>query len=375
MKRIALLKSRAGYGGGLEKASSRIAAAFIAKGDQVTLLTTGDSPPAVGGLEVRSTPTAPWPAFLRMEQYDQFVRKWLAAHPADIVFGMDRNRFQTHFRAGNGVHAAYLASRRFTEGRVKAALCYLNPLHQMILHLEKEALENPRLRRVFTNSHMVKQEILDRYEISPDKIAVLHNGVEWHEMAADFAAWPHKRRSLLEERLLPPDAYHLLFIGNGYLRKGLYPLLSALALLPNEEIFLSVVGKENRLPEYREKVRALKLDRRVRFFGPQHDIRPFYQYADALAIPSFYDPFANVTIEALAMGLFVVSSPHNGGSEILTPESGVVIPTLADPEAIASSLKAALSHRKSAASSLRIRTLAAPYDYSHHMEALLAACE
>ena len=45
---------------------------------------------------------------------------------------------------------------------------------------------------------------------------------------------------------------------------------------------------------------------------------PFYQMADALVIPSFYDPFANVTVEALAMGLFVLSSKHNGGPEILT---------------------------------------------------------
>ena len=47
---------------------------------------------------------------------------------------------------------------------------------------------------------------------------------------------------------------------------------------------------------------------------------PFYQQSDCLAIPSFYDPFANVTLEALAMGLYAVSSKTNGGHEILTPE-------------------------------------------------------
>ena len=61
----------------------------------------------------------------------------------------------------------------------------------------------------------------------------------------------------------------------------------------------------------------LNIQRRVTFFGPQKEIRPFYQFADALVIPSFYDPFANVTVEALAMGLFVVSSKSNGGHEIL----------------------------------------------------------
>ncbi len=59
-------------------------------------------------------------------------------------------------------------------------------------------------------------------------------------------------------------------------------------------------------------------------------MRPFYQLADALAIPSFYDPFANVTVEALAMGLFVVSSRSNGGFEILDPSKGIIIENLSE---------------------------------------------
>ena len=67
----------------------------------------------------------------------------------DIVFGMERNRFQTHIRAGNGVHAAFLKSRLASEGVLKYGMCLINPLHRKILELEKEGFENPKLKKIF----------------------------------------------------------------------------------------------------------------------------------------------------------------------------------------------------------------------------------
>ncbi len=370
---VVLLKTQVKSKGGLEKVASRIATAFLEQGAHVSVLTTGlESGSVTQGISVHTTKVTHWPAFLRMEQFDRFVNTWLQNNPADLVFGMDRNRFQTHVRAGNGVHDAYLKSRILTEGKWKYYTCLLNPMHRKILQLEKKAFENPFLKKLFTNSHMVKQQILERFSTDPSKIHVIHNGVEWREMEADFNAWPEKKLSMLEEHSLPKDMFHLLFIGNGYLRKGLLQLLQGLALHPN--VHLSVIGKENRLGLYQAAARKLGLEKRVRFFGPQKDIRPFYQFADALAIPSFYDPFANVTVEAIAMGLFVISSKFNGGSEILTKESGLVIDELQSPDSVAAAIREAIQHPKTLQSAQKRRLCVERLDFSHQMKTLIEAC-
>lgn len=374
MKHVVLLKSRFDNHGGLEKYASRIANAFLEKGAKVSILTTGDiltSSP----IPMFTTKTWGWPAFVRMEQFDRFTQKWLKENKADLIFGMDRNRHQTHIRAGNGVHAAYLKSRFLTDSLLKASICHLNPLHRKILELEKVAFENPNLQKLFTNSKMVKEQILGVYKVDPEKIQVIHNGVEWHEMETDFVDWERKKEEGLKKFQLKSDLFHFLFIGNGYSRKGLDRLLFALSQIRNEPFHLSIIGKDNKIEMYRSLANGLGLKEKVRFFGPSQEIRLFYQLADCLVIPSFYDPFANVTIEALAMGLFVLSSKHNGGHEILRKENGTVIENLLDPDSLLHALRIAINHPKTPNSALEIRKSVKTYDFSNQMKILMGACE
>lgn len=375
MKHVVILKSRAGAYGGLEKYTSRIASAFSSRGARVSILTTGnpkDSPdPSISFYPYKPFP---WPSFIRMELFDKYVQNWLKENPADLVFGMDRNRFQTHFRAGNGVHAAYLKSRILTEGHLKHFTCLLNPMHRKILELEKAGFENKSLQKLFTNSSLVKAQVLQYYRVDPAKIQVIHNGVEWREMEADFNAWPSARERGFKKFNLDPNRFHFLFIGNGYLRKGLDRLLDALSKLNRKDFHLSVIGKDNQMELYQAKAVQMGLKDQASFFGSQAEIRLFYQMADVLAIPSFYDPFANVTVEALAMGLSVVSSKENGGSEILTSQNGLVIPDLLDPSSLVETLKAAMERPKTKERAISVRESVKYLDFSEQMHTLIDAC-
>ena len=209
---------------------------------------------------------------------------------------------------------------------------------------------------------MVKDEILHFYNTDPRKIHVVHNGVEWHELQAPFDAWKAKRT--------PSAAYRFLFIGHNYQRKGLGPLLQGLALLPTRDFTLTVIGKEKNTARFQALARRLGLEHNVTFLGSRADTAPFYQEADCLVIPSFYDPFANVTLEALAMGLFVVSSKTNGAHEILTPESGALIESLADPASVAAALQHALSHPKTPARAQDIRNSVRHLDFAQQLNVL-----
>lgn len=370
--KVSLISRHIESRGGLEKWTSRLANGFTRRGAEVTILTADpvlkrNFHPLIHPHTLPiNVPSASW----KMKRFDRLCQKWNRSYRPDIVFAMDRTTEQTHMRAGNGVHAAYLAQRkRFENYRSIESL--LNPLNQTILNIEKKGFENPKLKTLFTNSYMVKREALKYYDIPEEKIEVIHNGVEWVEMEKDFEGWIEKKQKLLDELDLDPARFHFLFVGNGYARKGLPFLLHALKHLPSKDFHLSVIGKDRQINHFMEMTQKLSLSRHVSFFGPRQSIRPFYQMADALVIPSIYDPFANVTVEALAMGLFVVSSSFNGGSEILKTENGTVIDALDDPVLFAEALKVAMSHPKTWIRSQAIRDSVKYLDFSSQLSTYL----
>ena len=375
--KVTLLKPKAKNQGGLEKATMRIASYFVQRGAEVTLLTTGSSkaPSLPAPINTIRLPVYSWPPFIRLEQFDRKTALWQKSNPSDVVLGLDRTRTQTHIRAGNGVHAAFLETRLRSANVFKRISLTINPLHRKILQIEKQAYESPELKKIFTNSRMVRDEIFSYYAVDPTKIEVIHNGVEWYEMEVDFSCWAAKKSSICQSLGLHPDRFQFLFVGNGYERKGLMPLLHALAPLRDRPFDLSIVGKERAMHFYRRQAANLGLGDNVHFFGQQNQIRPFYQAADAIVIPSFYDPFANVTVEALAMGLYVLTSKHNGGAEILTvPTNGQVLPDINDPISFALYLDETMKRRNTEQSALLARQSVQHLDFSHQLNILVDSC-
>ncbi len=355
---VTLLKAQLFKQGGLEKYTWALARDFCALGSLVTILTSGDVKPPFSHplLKIVSLPVDHALSFLNVAHFEAACKKYLAKHFTPIVFGLDRNSFQTHLRAGNGSHAAYLNRRSTEEGFLKKLSFAVNPLHRMILSLEKKGFEHPGLRVLFTNSQMVKQEIQQFYQTDPSKIIAIHNGVEWHAMQEAFDRWESEREKT--------TAFQFLFAGHNFFRKGLDKLLHALARIKDEHFQLSVVGHDKNADFFKHLAQKLNLSQKVFFFGPQKEMARFYSLADCLVIPSLYDPFANVTVEALAMGLFVVSSKTNGGHEVLTPQNGVVVESLEDATPFSQILKNVLQHSKTPASAQLIRQSVKHLDFS-----------
>jgi len=375
MTQITLIKAELFKQGGLEKYTWQIARDFCSLGIPVTILTSGDVQPIFNDplLNIVSLPISHHLSFLKVIYFDKACTEYLEKHPTPIIFSLDRNRLQTHIRAGNGVHAAYLQRRSQEEGLLKKTSFALNPLHYAILSLEKRSFENPNLKLLFTNSEMVKQEILRFYHTDPEKIAVVHNGVEWVAMQNQFNKWEEEKEKALRLLNLDPNAFQFLFIGHNYRRKGLEKLLRAFAIIKNENFQISVIGKEKRIGYFHELVKNLGLEKKIIFFGPKKDTATFYQIADCTVIPSLYDPFANVTVEALAMGVPVISSKFNGGNEILTPINGSVIDCLNDSKEFSKILRNALERSKDTKSAVAIRESVRHLDFSNQLRLITSA--
>jgi UDP-glucose:(heptosyl)LPS alpha-1,3-glucosyltransferase len=358
--KIVFMKMRVGFRGGLEKYTRVLIQAFSAQGCQVTLLTTGKPQPIEGATTLSLAPDSKFTLY-QLLYFDYLCKKWLQKNPQDIVFGLERTTSQTHYRAGNGVHAIYLQRRKMVDSWWKQRSFTINPLHQILLKMERKAFESPDLKVLFTNSQMVRKEILSLYATPAEKIHCIHNGVEWEKWGCHFEATFPKKEA----------PYHFLFVGNGYKRKGLTFLLEGLEQLKKRDFILTVIGKEKDPHYFVEQAKKMGLGKKILFLGAQSELIPFYQRADALVLPSIYDPFANVTNEALAMGLFVVTSQYNGGHEILQKNTGEIIDDLTSPESVARSLERAFDYPKNESRSRMIRESIKRLDFSNQLHKIV----
>lgn len=347
--------------GGLERDTLCLADAFVRRGHRVRILTTGSCEGIQSEAELCSVASTLSLSYLHIRHFDARCQEWLRAHPSPIVFGMERNRYQTHYRAGSGVHAAFLQQRALYDPLWKRISFSLNPLHRTILRKEREAFEHPGLERLFAISHQVAREICLHYPRAESKIEVVHNGVEWGRYEESFRA---------SERGVRGGRYELLFVGNGYKRKGLERLLQALSLLDSKEVHLSVVGKERHLGWYREWVEREGLGAQVTFWGSQRDLTAFYARADAVVLPSFYEPFGNVILEGLAMGCVACVSPFAGVSEVITSDMGIVLEGV-EPHAIAVALRQLLARPRGGRAERRAAVR--PLDYASSLSQMVEA--
>ncbi|MCH9612544.1 MAG: D-inositol-3-phosphate glycosyltransferase [Chlamydiia bacterium] len=369
---IAIVIRKLTHVGGLEKYTMRLANAFAHAGQNVTIFTTQHDKkifptarkvaliPPISGKKMHPT------------HFNRAYQEAIKGGQFDVVFNMDCGTHFTHARLGNGVYLAYLQRKRYPTLIHKWFDIHLNPKHRRLLKLESAAYSSPLIHQIFTNSQMCKNELITHHDFPESKITVVHNGVEWTEMQPDFDKWIDQKQHFCKEHRLDPNQIHLLFIGNGYGRKGLGELLAALSIAKAKDYCLHVVGADKNREKYVRKAAKLKVADQVRFWGPISPIRPFFQLADVAILPSLYDPFANATVEALAMGLFVITSKTNGGHEVITPECGIVVDDIFDRVGFAQAIERGLKQKKSWHSSQRIRNGIEYLDFSNQLTKIVS---
>lgn len=369
-KRVAILKPTLSASGGLEKYCLRIAHALKKANNEVFFITQNTNEFKNFDFPIHSCKTYSWPPSVKLEQYNQQADLWVNQNKPDIVFGMERTRHQTHYRAGNGCHRAYLDSRLFSDGYLKHLLCKYNPLHRKILEIEKSTFEFSGIKKIFTNSQLVKNQILSFYNTDENKIKVIHNGVEWHEFAPHFSETFANKEQNFQKLFAKTDCFQFLFIGNGFFRKGLKPLLESLGKISRRDFQLHIVGKDKNILFFQKLTQKLKLENNVIFWGSQKSVVDFYKIADCVVIPSYYDPFANVTVEALAMGVYVISSTANGGCEVIH-DNGDLFDLSTDNQQLVEKLSRAFKYPKTLQSAINIRQNIKNLDFSIQLQTLL----
>jgi UDP-glucose:(heptosyl)LPS alpha-1,3-glucosyltransferase len=319
MSKIALVKYRfLGKQGGLERQAFKIIDELINRGHDVTLI----SSQTINYQSIHSVRLKTYApkGFINLFVFNRRVSKYLEKNSFDQILSLDRTCFHTHIRAGNGVHQAYLKLRKEKVGFLKRLSFILNPLHTTLLYLEKKGFLAKSLKTIFVNSELVKNQILSFYKLPKELIQVIHNGIDWELKKNSFTIWKETKEEWIKKLKLNPDFKTCVFIGHDFERKGLKHILDA--LFYSQNIQLLVIGQDKNLNKFKKLAKSLNLLDRVHFLDCFTDVTPFYALADALILPTLYDPFANVTLEALSMGVPVYTSSTNGASEVIAPFAG-----------------------------------------------------
>jgi UDP-glucose:(heptosyl)LPS alpha-1,3-glucosyltransferase len=296
---------RRGYSqsGGAEAYLKRLAHGVVEAGHEAQLITTEE------------WPQNEWPfgpiRHLQSGSVAEFAGDLEKIRPqlrCDVLMSLERVWSCDVYRAGDGVHRAWLTLRRKFELPLERFVRGLNRKHRDILRLEEALLANRGADRVIVNSEMVKTEIVDLYGYSTDQIDIVRNGVPTGQFRFD----PKLREESRDQLKVKPDEIALLFAGSGWERKGLRFAIAAMALCKDRKMRLLVAGRGNQR-YYKSK--------HVQFLGEVPDPVPIYSAADIFILPTIYDPFSNACLEALACGLPVITTRSNGFSEII--EQGV----------------------------------------------------
>lgn len=357
--RIALVIERSGPGtGGVENVAWQVASGLVRAGEDVTVVARAGEAPPGATMRLVASPSGWQP--MRLLAFSRAAAR-ATGRGFDVVQTFSRTRHQDVFRAGGGSHADYLER---CHGRRAAALRRLSPRHHVQLRIEEQVFADRR-QTILCNSQLVRDQIARRYGVPDDRLVVVRNGVDLVRFHPDRRLGEGAR---LRGELGAGARTVWLFAGSGFSRKGLDAALGALAASRDPESLLLVAGRDEPTP-WQNVARRLGLAERVRFLGARGDVEVLYAAADGLLLPTRYDAFANVCLEAAAAGLPVVTSAANGAAEIVR-ESGIVVQEADDVTGFARALDILSDPAARAAAGKAARTVAEAHGWDVHVAAL-----
>jgi len=337
--KLCIVTHKVKKGDGQGRVNYEVAQEAIRRGHQLTLLASEVAP------EIAQNPQVDWVKISVNSYPSEFIRNFIFANKSAAWLQQNRAQFDllkingaiTKFAADvnavHFVHSSWLRSPVHISRIRRDAYGFYQWLYTAFnARWEKQAFQ--RTQVVVAVSEKVAQELI-HIGVPRDRIRVIVNGVDLQEFTPGVAS---------RQKLNLPENVNLgLFAGDIRTpRKNLDSVLHALVQVPS--LHLAVVGSTDGSP-FPQLAADLGISERVHFLGYRRDIAEIMRAVDLFVFPSRYEACTLVLLEALASGLPVITATATGGAELVTPESGIVLPDSDNVDALAAALSSLVSDR------------------------------
>jgi glycogen(starch) synthase len=185
----------------------------------------------------------------------------------------------------------------------------------------------------------MREQVAEIFDVPLERISVIWNGIDPDDLR------PHEDAKLVElrARFAEPDEKLVLLIGRLVYEKGFQLALDALPRLieRNPGLRFLVAGSGTHEGELRKQASDLGLMSHGTFLGWMGDdvLHSLYRIADVCVVPSIYEPFGLVALEAMASGCPCIVADTGGLREVVPHEEAGLRFEAKDPDALAETLE------------------------------------
>jgi glycosyltransferase involved in cell wall biosynthesis len=246
------------------------------------------------------------------------LAKWLKRNRPDVLLSIMTS---PAVHAGIAIRLAGTGTRHFASIQNSVAAEYLGPVgwvRRIEFWVGKRVLR--RAAGVVALSTGVRNEVIELFGVPADRVAMIHNCGE-----------PRPDAAVVPAAVTEQKARRFLLLACGRLVKQKnYPLLlTAFSQLRHRsDTELWILGEGPLRQELENLAAQLGIMGHIRFLGFRRPSTAWMQLADLFVLSSSWEGFANVIVEAMGVGVPVVSTdcPHGPG-EIIGPDRfGVLVP-------------------------------------------------
>jgi glycogen synthase len=175
---------------------------------------------------------------------------------------------------------------------------------------------------VIACSNYMRGHIASAFGISPRRVTVIPNGID----PADLQP-AETDLGDLRARYAPPGERLVLLVGRLVYEKGFHLALDALAGAVRRlgDVRFVVAGTGTAEAELKKQARKLGLTRHGSFLGWVGDdmLHSLYRVSDVCIVPSIYEPFGLVALEAMASGCLTIVADTGGLREVVPGDGSV----------------------------------------------------
>ena len=251
------------------------------------------------------------------QNFSRSIRNRLAGLQVDLLLQDELN------------HPSLFALNRWLRQAVRV------PFIGIVHHLRSSESHNRLLRALYRAIERQYLESLDGYVFNSHSSRQAVNALALHQKPFAVAtpggdaldeppsSFKHNAHSQLIQSDSQRKGVEILFVGNLIERKGLHSLLSALTRVRSNNWHLRVVGRGDVEPAYtrscRQLVSSADLENQVEFLGALNDgdLVHAYRTSQLLAVPSTFEGFGIVYLEAMRWGVVPIAGAVGGSGEII----------------------------------------------------------